>query len=170
MRRIGAGTVFSAALAISLAACGQPAAPPKKPPPSTAKPTPATSDVFSEHELLFGLKARYNVDYPLGGACPDGVGYDDVSCGQQLTGVNQVGQALAKAVGELDATAPNAKKLLDTAGTLKKSFTDVRGLGCYGLGTQPPKQSPGTLESLCPQLGKLTMVLYLELETITDNH
>lgn len=168
-RRIGAGAVVSAALAVSLAACGQPAAPPEKPPPGTSKPTPATSDVLSLHDLLFELKARYNVDYPLGDACPDGVAYNDVNCGQQLAGLNQVGQALAKAVSELDAKAPGAKKLLDAADTLNRSFTDVQGLGCYGLGTQPPKQSPDTLESLCPELGKVAMVTYLDLETNTDN-
>lgn len=173
-----------AALVVSLSACGHSAArsngpsrsiskptpTPSKPSPTPSKPRPtATRDTFTAHEVLTVLKTRYGVDYPLGDACPDGVAYNDPSCGQQLTRLNQIGHALAKVVKELHLTASNAKSLLDSAHILSKDVSNIQGLGCYGLGTQPPRNSPQALESLCPTLGRLAMVEYLSLETATDN-
>ncbi|MFD7063043.1 hypothetical protein [Streptomyces sp. NPDC059906] len=92
------------------------------------------------------------------------VAWDDPGCGEDLTAAGELAGAMAKSI-ERDFPDGQYTDVEDSAGQVVKAVNTVRKLGCYEMGSTPPKTDVAKLRELCPSLSTVASLSWLNFES-----
>jgi hypothetical protein len=155
---------------LTLSACGGDdgeAAGDRKPtraPSSTPSSTPsvtASDDPGTPAEMMPLYRIAYEVN---GSPMCSHVAWDDTGCGEDLTAVGELADAMTESI-ERDFPGGEYTDVKKSAGQVVKAVNTVRKLGCYRMGSTPPKTDAAKLRELCPSLSTVASLSWLNFET-----
>lgn len=126
--------------------------------PSGADPS---GDPATPSELMPSYKIAYGVS---GSPMCSGVAWDDPGCGADLTAAGELADAMAESI-ERDFPGGEYTDVQKSAGQVVKAVNTVRRLGCYGMSSAPPNTDSAKLRELCPSLGTVASLAWLNFES-----
>lgn len=92
------------------------------------------------------------------------VAWNDPGCGEDLTAAGKLAGAMAESI-ERDFPDGQYTDVEDSAGQVVKAVDTVRKLGCYAMGSTPPKTDSAKLRELCPSMGTIASLAWLNFES-----
>ncbi|MGW5086010.1 hypothetical protein [Streptomyces coelicoflavus] len=92
------------------------------------------------------------------------VAWDDPGCGEDLTAAAELAGAMAESIGR-DFPDGEYTEVEKSADHVVKTVGTVRKLGCYDMGSTPPKTDSAKLRELCPSLGTIASLAWLNFES-----
>ncbi|MFC9464699.1 hypothetical protein [Streptomyces coelicoflavus] len=92
------------------------------------------------------------------------VAWNDPGCGEDLTVAAELAGAMAKSIGR-DFPDGEYTEVEKSADHVVKTVGTVRKLGCYDMGATPPKTDSAKLRELCPSLGTIASLAWLNFES-----
>ncbi|MFJ6914940.1 hypothetical protein ACIQUX_13400 [Streptomyces sp. NPDC101133] len=172
-RRFALALSTAATTLLTLSACGGDdgqAADDRKPtraassaPADSAQPSAAASSdkPATPAELLPLYRIAYGMSTsPMCSHVP----WDDPGCGEDLTAAAELAGAMAESIGR-DFPDGEYTEVEKSADHVVKSVNTVRKLGCYAMGSTPPKTDPAKLRELCPSMGTIASLAWLNFES-----
>ncbi|MEU7206790.1 hypothetical protein AB0B06_00085 [Streptomyces sp. NPDC044989] len=172
-RRFALALSAAATTLLTLSACGGgdgEAADDRKPtraasstPADSGRPSAAASSYkpATPAELLPAYRTVY--DMTSSPMCSH-VAWDDPGCGEDLTAAGKLAAAMAESI-EQDFPDGEYTEAEKSANHVVKAVNTVRKLGCYGMGSTPPKTDSAKLRELCPSLGTVASLAWLNFES-----
>ncbi|MFE2458275.1 hypothetical protein [Streptomyces sp. NPDC059402] len=92
------------------------------------------------------------------------VAWDDPGCGEDLTAAGELAGAMAESI-EQDFPDGRYTEVEKSADHVVKAVNTVRKLGCYGMGSTPPKTDSAKLRELCPSVSTIASLAWLNFES-----
>ncbi|MFF4468044.1 hypothetical protein ACFYZ3_00650 [Streptomyces sp. NPDC001599] len=92
------------------------------------------------------------------------VAWDDPGCGEDLTAAGELATAMAKSI-ERDFPDGEYTEVEKSADHVVKAVSTVRKLGCYDMGSTPPKTDSAKLRELCPSMSTIASLAWLNFES-----
>ncbi|CAL9449795.1 hypothetical protein [Streptomyces sp. enrichment culture] len=121
---------------------------------SSAKPaTPA--ELLPLYRIAYGMSSSPMCSH---------VAWDDPGCGKDLTAAGELAGAMAESI-ERDFPGGEYTEVEKSAGQVVKAVNTVRKLGCYDMGSTPPKTDPAKLRELCPSMSTIASLSWLNFES-----
>ncbi|CAL9439695.1 hypothetical protein GTW46_32330 [Streptomyces sp. SID6013] len=172
-RRFALALSAAVTTALTLSACGgdNGNAADERQSPRAASSAPSESKQPSESassekpgtpaELLPAYRIAYGVT---GSPMCSHVAWDDPGCGKDLTAAGELAGAMAKSI-ERDFPDGEYTEVEKSAHHLVKAVNTVRKLGCYGMGSTPPKTDSAKLRELCPSMSTIASLAWLNFES-----
>ncbi|MEU4979402.1 hypothetical protein [Streptomyces sp. NPDC021969] len=164
-RRVAIALSAAVTTILTLSACGGDdgeAAGDRKPTRApSATPSASPDDPGTPAEMMPLYRIAYGVN---GSPMCTHVAWDDAGCGEDLSAVGELAAAMAEKV-ERDFPDGRYTDVEDSAGQVVKAVNTVRKLGCYRMGSTPPKTDSAELRELCPSLSTLASLSWLNFET-----
>ncbi|MFI7874174.1 MULTISPECIES: hypothetical protein [unclassified Streptomyces] len=128
-----------------------------KRPSAAASPTgPATpAELLPLYRITYGMSTSPMCSH---------VAWDDPGCGEDLTAAGELAGAMAESI-ERDFPDGEYTEVEKSADHVVKAVRTVRKLGCYDMGSTPPKTDSAKLRELCPSLGTVASLAWLNFES-----
>ncbi|MFA3872556.1 hypothetical protein ABS735_02470 [Streptomyces sp. MMCC 100] len=126
--------------------------------PSGADPS---DDPRTPAEMMPIYKIAYGVS---GSPMCSRVAWDDAGCGEDLTAAGELADAMAEKI-ERDFPGGEYTDAEKSAGQVVKAVNTIRKLGCYRMGSTPPKTDSAKLRELCPSLSTVASLSWLNFES-----
>ncbi|AXL88529.1 hypothetical protein C4J65_09450 [Streptomyces sp. CB09001] len=121
---------------------------------SSAKPaTPA--ELLPVYRIAYGMNTSPMCSH---------VAWDDPGCGEDLTAAGELAGAMAKSI-ERDFPDGEYTEVEKSADHVVKAVGTVRKLGCYEMGSPPPKTDSAKLRELCPSMSTIASLAWLNFES-----
>ncbi|MET7319471.1 hypothetical protein [Streptomyces sp. NPDC005549] len=125
---------------------------------SSAKPaTPA--ELMPAYRIAYGMSSSPMCSH---------VAWDDPGCGADLTAAGELAGAMAESI-ERDFPDGQYTDVEDSARQVVKAVNTVRKLGCYDMGSTPPKTDSAKLRELCPSMSTIASLAWLNFETAVSD-
>lgn len=128
-----------------------------KRPSAAASPTePATpAELLPLYRIAYGMSTSPMCSH---------VAWDDPGCGEDLTAARELAGAMAESI---ERAFPDGEytEVEKSANHVVKAVNTVRKLGCYGMGSTPPKTDSAKLRELCPSMSTIASLAWLNFES-----
>ncbi|MFJ8807789.1 hypothetical protein [Streptomyces sp. NPDC102490] len=172
-RRSALALSAAVATVLTLSACGGDdgqAADDRKPtraassaPADSAQPSEAASsdkpatpaELLPAYRVVYGMSSSPMCSH---------VAWDDPGCGEDLAAAGKLAGALAESIRR-DFPDGQYTDVEDSAEQVVKAVSTVRKLGCYRMGSTPPKTDSATLRELCPSMSTIASLAWLNFES-----
>ncbi|MFE0412726.1 hypothetical protein [Streptomyces tendae] len=121
---------------------------------SSAKPaTPA--ELLPAYRIAYGMSSSPMCSH---------AAWDDPGCGEDLTAAGELAGAMAESI-KRDFPDGQYTDVEDSARQVVKAVNTVRKLGCYAMGSTPPKTDSAKLRELCPSMSTIASLAWLNFES-----
>ncbi|MFF0699215.1 hypothetical protein [Streptomyces tendae] len=128
----------------------------KQPSAAASSDKPATpAELMPAYRIAYGMSSSPMCSH---------VAWDDPRCGEDLTAAGELAGAMAESV-KRDFPDGQYTDVEDSAGQVVKAVNTVRKLGCYDMGSTPPKTDSAKLRELCPSMSTIASLAWLNFET-----
>ncbi|MFG3245434.1 hypothetical protein [Streptomyces sp. NPDC048187] len=128
----------------------------KQPSAAASPDKPATpAELMPAYRIAYGMSSSPMCSH---------VAWDDPGCGEDLTAAGELAGAMAESI-ERDFPDGEYTGVEKSADHLVKAVNTVRKLGCYGMGSAPPKTDAAKLRELCPSMSTIASLAWLDFES-----
>ena len=117
---------------------------------SSYKPAPP-AELLPAHRTVHGMTSSPMCSH---------VAWDDPGYGEDLTAAGELAGAMAESI-EQDFPDGRYTEVEKSADHVVKAVNTVRKLGCYDMGSTPPKTDSAKLRELCPSMSTIASLAWL---------